>query len=100
MSTHSTSITIDGLSLDVEYAVNGCYAPATYTDPAEYPELELLKLTTPGGEDVSGLLGFSPLYEELLEQIDEQERETNYGRDPDPDEAYDHWRDEQMEETP
>lgn len=95
----SASITLGGIDLTVEYSVNGGYAPATLIDPAEYPELELLKLTTPGGEDVSGLLGFTPLYEELLEEIDERERETNYGRDPDPDDAYDRWRDAQLELT-
>lgn len=99
MSTRSTSVTLGGLGMTVKYTVCGRYAAPTLTDPAEYPELELVRLTTEGGEDISGLLGFDPLYDELLEQIDEEERLTNYGRDPDPDEAYDRWRDAQLEQA-
>lgn len=103
MTTRTASITLGGLDLTVEYEVSGQHIHAVtqadpeYCHPEEWPELELRRLTTPGGEDVSGLLGFTPVYEELLEQVDEQERETNYGCDPDPDDAYDRWRDDQLE---
>lgn len=98
MASRTAAINIGDATFVVSYEVNGGYAP-TMTDPEEWPEIELRRLETLGGEDISGLLGFPPVYERLLEEIDEQERLTDYGRDPDPDEAYDRWRDEQLEMT-
>lgn len=93
----TASIALGDIRLDVDYTVSGGYAPATLIDPPEYPEIELTKLSTPGGEDITGLLEFEAVYECALEQIDDYERETNYGRDPDPDDAYDRRRDAELE---
>lgn len=97
MSTRTAPISIGDLDVIATYEVHGNHARATPIDPEEWPEIELRRLVTAGGEDISGLLEFPPVYEHALMQIDEQERETNYGRDPDPDEAYDRARDARWE---
>lgn len=94
MSTRTASITLGDAALTVTYDVRGSHLNATLIDPEEWPEIELQGLKTPGGEDVSGLLEFSPVYESALEKVTEREREDGYYQD---DDAYDRYRDQQLE---
>ncbi len=93
---HSTSVSIGDQTLEVEYFVSGRHHCATLTDPEEWPEIEFYRLRTPGGEDISGLMEFQPVYDKIMEQLEESVREDDYAG-PDPDEAYDRWKDAQLE---
>jgi len=37
---------IDGVDVKVEFYIHGKHLPATQTDPEEWPELELVSITT------------------------------------------------------
>lgn len=92
--TRFISSAIGDLSLTVTYELRGEHLFATTANPEEWPEIELCRLAAPSGEDVSGLLAFDPVYERLLEDVTEYERDRD---DVDSDEAYDRWRDAQLE---
>ena len=91
---NTANVVLGDLSLVASYEVHGQHLLATAVDPEEFVEVELLKLTTAGGEDVSGLLEFAPVYEAALEQVERYERDDREAAAAD--EAYDRWRDEQM----
>lgn len=94
MTARAASIALGDLTVTVTYEVHGQHLPETMTDPEEWPEIELRQLSTPHGEDISGLLEFEPVYERVLEKVDELQREERYYQD---DDAYDRARDEQLE---
>lgn len=50
----NTNMTISGLNVDVEYRIYGQRRSATRFDPEEYPEIEILKVTT--SEDIFDLV--------------------------------------------
>lgn len=95
MNTRTAPIVLGDITLTATYEVIGCHCPATMWDPEEWPEIELRQLATPGGEDISGLLEFVPVYERVLERVTAYERDTVRG--PDPDAEYERRRDERME---
>lgn len=92
---NTASVTLGDLVLTASYEVHGQHLMATMTDPEEWPEIELRQLTTAGGEDISGLLEFDPVYERALEQVADYEREDREAEMAD--HSYDRWRDEQLE---
>ena len=92
---NTARITLGDATFTVAYEVHGQHLMATLTDPEEWPEIELRRLATAGGEDVSGLLEFAPVYEAALEQVTSYERDDREAAAADS--AYDRWRDEQME---
>lgn len=94
----TASVTLGDITLTVAYEVHGRHLLATMTDPEEWPEIELQKLTTVAGEDVSGLLEFAPVYETALEQVARYERDDRAAEAADL--AYDRYRDEQMTRDP
>lgn len=94
---NTAPITLGDITLTASYEVHGQHLHATMTDPEEWPEIELRQLATAGGEDVSGLLEFDPVYERALEQVSQYEREDR--QEAMADDAYDRWRDERMEAT-
>ena len=99
MTSRPFTVTVGSLELTARAEVIGKFRPAVtqadpeYCHPEESPEVDVHTLTV-GATDVTGLLDYDDIlesiYEQILEQLDEAERE----RDPD---AYDKWRDEQME---
>jgi hypothetical protein len=94
---------IGNLALTAECTVTGRFRPAvTQADPlecypAESPEVEIVRLWLSGPwRDVSGLLDDARIAEDLLERCEEYVADhANDG--PDPDDAYDRWRDRQTE---
>jgi len=92
---NTARVTLGDAAFTVSYEVSGQHLMATMTDPEEWPEIELRQLATAGGEDVSGLLEFEPVYERALEQVTQYERENR--EEAMADSAYDLWKDEQLE---
>ncbi len=97
------AVYIGDLALTAEIRVSGRYRPAvTQADPLEcypeeFPEVEIVRLWLSGPwRDVSPMLANAALEEELQDYCDEYIAEhENDG--PDPDDAYDRWRDRQTE---
>ena len=68
------------VEVDVEYSVFGCYRQQTMVDPAEYPELEISKVTrvVNGSEvDISDMFT-SEEYENITELLEEEFYEDEY----------------------
>ena len=58
MKTETTEIDLYGVKLNVEYSVSGIFIPATRYQPAEFPEIEIIKITDILGEqDLKTILG-------------------------------------------
>lgn len=68
-------VAIGDAELIAGYALHGEHLRATMTDPEEWPEIELLQLSTQGGEDVSGLLEFPPVHERILDVVTKHEHD-------------------------
>lgn len=73
--SRSAPITLGDLALTVSYEVSGRHLLETAIDPEEWPQVELRRLATADGTDVSGLLEFSPVYEHVLEAVTRYEDE-------------------------
>lgn len=66
-----TNITYQGVPLTVDFKFEGKFYPATNEDPAEYPELEILKITVDDSEiDIQEMLHWKQL-EEIESLINE-----------------------------
>lgn len=50
----NADINISGLKVNVEYEIHGQHYPATRYEPEEFPEIEILKVTT--SEDIYDLI--------------------------------------------
>ena len=107
MTSRTFPVTLGSLELDARATVTGKFRPAvTQADPdrcypEEWPEIDVRELWTlpPAFSDVRrvdmlGLLDDEDILEDVHAQILEQLAEAE--RDGDPD-AYDKWRDRQME---
>ena len=105
--TRTFPVTLGSLELAARATVTGKFRPAVtqadpeYCHPAESPEIDVCELWTlpPAFSDVRrvdmlGLLDDEDILEDVHAQILEQLAEAE--RDGDPD-AYDKWRDRQME---
>lgn len=98
------AVYIGDLALTAEIRVSGRYRPAvTQADPLEcypeeFPEVEIVRLWLSGPwRDVSPMLANAAVEEELQDYCDQYIAEhENDG--PDPDDAYDRWRDRQTED--
>jgi hypothetical protein len=73
---------------EVNIAINGRYYPATLEQPEEYPEIEILKITDPSGEDITD---YVIDMNEVLELADENYI-NEFGRG-EPDDKSDLWDD-------
>jgi hypothetical protein len=71
-----TSVTYSGVDLDVHYDTEGFYAPATETDPAEYPLCVVKKLEI-NGADVTRLLSGTRIAEEIAERVEQAWRDES-----------------------
>lgn len=98
------SVCIGDEALTAECSVTGRYRPAVtqadpmYCHPEEHPEIEVVRLWTADlKRDVSGLLEFSSLADKVREDVEAEVGERT--PETDPDDAYDRWRDRQMEEA-
>lgn len=75
MSTINITIELLGndVEVTVEYSLTGNYIPATYYDPAEYPELEIEGLTRVIGGEVIDLSGMFTEHEfDIIEGVVEE----------------------------
>ena len=100
--TRTFTVTIGSLALEARAEVTGEFRPAvTQADPefcypAEELEVDVLELRL-GSADLTGLLDDADIYagvrDQILDQLDKADREG----DPD---AYDKWRDSQMDKQP
>jgi hypothetical protein len=67
-------IEIRGVQIVAEYFPEGCFMPATATDPAEYPCCDLRKVEI-GHVDVTRLIEDSELWDEITLAIEREWRE-------------------------
>ena len=99
MTLRTFTVRVGSLELTARAAVTGKFRPAvTQADPddchpEESPEVEVQSLTV-GETDVTGLLDETVLWESVQEQILTQLADADREGDPD---AYDKWRDSQMD---
>ena len=99
MTLRPFTVTLGSLELEARADVTGEFRPAQISGPPErcYPEespevdVRALRL---GETDLSGLLPHDDILEQVADQILEQLAEAEREGDPD---AYDKWRDSQME---
>ena len=102
MTLRTFPVAIGSLELNASADVTGKFRPAVtqadpeYCHPAESPEVEVQSLTV-GETDLSGLLDDPHIYESIRDQILDQLADADREGDPD---AYDRWRDRQMEKQP
>ena len=102
MTLRTFPVCLGSLELTARAEVTGEFRPAVtqadpeYCYPAESPEVDVRELTV-GETDLTGLLEDEDILEavhaQILAKLDEAEREG----DPD---AYDKWRDSQMDKQP
>lgn len=77
--TTSKEITVSYADVDfvLTYSAYGKYIPATYWEPADYPEIDLEKVCVEGSsQDIMELLDqmvVEKLYEILIDKINEEE---------------------------
>ena len=110
MTLRAFTVMVGSLALEARAEVTGEFRPAVtqadpeYCHPAESPEIDVCELWTlpPAFSDVRrvdmlGLLDdeaiLESVHEQILDQLDKADREG----DPD---AYDKWRDSQMDKQP
>ena len=99
MTFRTFTVRIGSLELDASAEITGEFRPAQISGPPERcypeesPEIDVVGLTV-GGTDLSGLLDDEDILESVHAQILGRLAEAE--RDGDPD-AYDKWRDRQME---
>ena len=100
--TRTFPVTIGSLELEASADVTGEFRPAvTQADPefcypAESPEVDVHELAV-GETNLGGLLDDADIYAGVRDQILEQLAEAEREGDPD---AYDRWRDRQMDKQP
>ena len=102
MTLRTFPVCLGSLELEASADVTGKFRPAVtqadpeYCHPEESPEVDVLTLTV-GETDLSGLLDDADIYagvrDQILEQLAEAEREGDQ-------DAYDKWRDRQMDKQP
>ncbi len=92
-------------AITAECTVSGRYHAAVtqaepdHCHPEEWPEIEVVRLWTADlTRDLTGLMEFGPIFAHVRERV-EEEVGMNWP-EPDPDVAYDAWRDRQMEDVP
>ena len=95
---------IGDLALTAECSVTGRHRPAVtqadpeYCHPEEFAEVEIVRLWLSGPwRDVSGMLGDDGIADALQAHC-EQYIAEHADDGPDPDDAYDRWRDRQTED--
>ena len=67
-----TTLTIDGVSVDVEYHFEGKFYPGNHIDPPEYPELIIDKIEV-GGVDITAWEYLLDIWERLSEIANDEE---------------------------
>ena len=102
MTLRPFTVTLGSLELEARAEVTGKFRPAVtqadpeYCYPAESPEVDVRELRR-GDTDLSGLLPHDDILEQVADQILEQLAEAEREGDQD---AYDKWRDRQMDKQP